>query len=219
MDLFYQYARFRRGRSASRSASPPSRGGQDHIVLLFLGRLHPIKGADLLLESFSKIGSQFPNAVLVMAGPDEHGLQSQFKRRVQNAGLANRVLFPGMVSGRLKLDLLARADLFCLPSVAEGFSMAILEALASATPVMISPKCHFPEVANSGIGWIVERSVEKWAHSLANVLREPFQLSDMGERALNSVKSSYTWEVVTTKLEKTYMEGLYRHKVGKNPDQ
>jgi glycosyltransferase involved in cell wall biosynthesis len=186
--------------------------GREYIVVLFLGRLHPIKGADLLLDSFLEIAPRFPKTVLVMAGPDEFGLKSHLVRRARNAGFANRVLFPGMVSGRLKLDLLARANLFCLPSVAEGFSMAILEAMASATPVMISPRCHFPEVVNSGVGWIVERSVEKWALSLANVLREPSQLPNMGQKALGYVKSSYTWEVVTTKLEKTYREGLHRHK-------
>jgi glycosyltransferase involved in cell wall biosynthesis len=190
--------------------------GQDHIVLLFLGRLHPIKGADLLLESFSAIGSQFPKAVLVMAGPDEYGLQSQFKRHVKNAGLANRVLFPGMVTGRLKIDLLARADLFCLPSVAEGFSMAILEAMASATPVLISPRCHFPEVENYGAGWVVDRVVEQWTKSLAKILSRSHQLSSMGEKALGYVKSTFSWEKVTTLLEEVYWEGVQRHRNAAN---
>ncbi len=190
----------------------PIRPGQ--IVILFLSRLHPIKGPDLLLESFLKIGCQFPKAALVFAGPDEWGLEAQFRERARAAGLADRVIFPGMVSGRLKLDLLARADLFCLPSVGEGFSMAILEALASGTPVMISPRCHFAEIEARSAGWIVERSVDEWADKLSGILREPGKLPKAGEAGLRLVKSCYTWEKVTTQIEDAYREGITRHRTG-----
>lgn len=120
-------------------------------VILFLGRVHPIKGADRLLEAFLQIQARLPNAVLIMAGPDEWGCERKFQQAVSQAGLQHRVIFPGMVSGEAKLDLLARADLFCLPSDAEGFSMAVLEALASGTPVLLSPGCHFPEVETAGV--------------------------------------------------------------------
>jgi glycosyltransferase involved in cell wall biosynthesis len=185
--------------------------GREGIVVLYLARLHPTKGGDLLLEAFLKTGRQFPNATLVLAGPDEWGLEMQFKNRVEEAGMGGRVLFPGMVSGRLKLDLLARADVFCLPSVAEGFSMAVLEALASATPVMISPGCHFSEVAKVGAGWIVERRVEDWANKLAEILREPEQLKRAGESCLQLVRSHYTWGSIVGQMEEAYREGLTRH--------
>ena len=189
--------------------------GSKQSVLLFLGRLHPIKGADILLEAFLRISSQFPDAVLVLAGPDEYGLELQFRQRVLTAGLADRVFFPGMVSGSLKLNLLARADVFCLPSVAEGFSMAILEAMASGTPVMISPGCHFPEVQAHSAGWIIDRDVDRWADALASALREPDKLLDMGRSALRLVSSRYTWAAVTTQLEDAYEEGIARHRIAK----
>jgi glycosyltransferase involved in cell wall biosynthesis len=129
-------------------------------VILFLGRLHPIKGADKLIEAFVHVSKHIPDAVLVMAGPDEFQIENRFGAKVIESGLQNRVFFPGMVTGEFKKRLLARANLFCLPSVAEGFSMAILEALASETAVLISPGCHFPEVQQSGAGVIAETEAQ-----------------------------------------------------------
>ena len=125
-----------------------------HTVVLFLGRIHPIKGADRLLEAFLQVKLDLPDALLVLAGPDEFGLEGRLRHRTDAAGLARSVIFPGMVEGVTKNQLLARADLFCLPSTAEGFSMAVLEALASGTPVLLSPGCHFPEVEQAGAGRI-----------------------------------------------------------------
>jgi glycosyltransferase involved in cell wall biosynthesis len=182
----------------------------DDVVLLFLGRIHPIKGADRLLEAFLRIGPRFPKARLVMAGPDEWGLQRAFESRVRAAGLGERVTFPGMVTGEAKLDLLARADLFCLPSDAEGFSIAVLEALASATAVLLSPGCHFPEAQAAGAGWVVEATPEALADRMAAVLSEPTPLRAMGERGRELALRSYGWDRVASRLEEVYEEGRAR---------
>jgi glycosyltransferase involved in cell wall biosynthesis len=178
-------------------------------VILFLGRLHPTKGADKLMEAFLRIASQFPAAFLVLAGPDEWKLEERYRLQSAQSGFAARVLFPGMVAGETKLDLLARADLFCLPSDAEGFSMAVLEALASATPVMISPGCHFPEVEAAGAGRIVEADAESMAAALRDLLAEPARLKEMGSRGRDLV-SRYDWNRITDEIEDAYREGISR---------
>jgi glycosyltransferase involved in cell wall biosynthesis len=180
----------------------------DDLVMLFLSRLHPIKGADVLLEAFLRIGREFSNLRLVMAGPDEWGLEREFRRRSAAAGLVERLVFPGLVTGEDKLELLARADLFCLPSVGEGFSMAVLEALASATPVMLSPGCNFPEVAAQGAGWIVPRDAESWSRAMTGVLREPSRLRAAGSAGLRLVKAEYTWGRVLAQTEGAYFDVL-----------
>ena len=181
---------------------------KDHLVILFLGRLHPMKGVDLLLDAFLQTASQTSNAVLIMAGPDEGGLEKQYRQELCNSEFADRVIFPGMVSGNIKLNLLARADLFCLPSIAEGFSMAVLEAMASATAVMISPACHFEEVEIWEAGIVVERKISKWADKLSVMLSNAPQLRRMGRNALNLVKQRYSVEKVVSKLEQTYKEAI-----------
>ncbi len=182
----------------------------DDVVILFLGRLHPIKGADRLLEAFLRIGPRFPKARLVMAGPDEWGLREAFLDRVRGSGLGERVTFPGMVTGEAKLDLLARADLFCLPSDGEGFSIAVLEAMASATAVLLSPGCHFPEAQAAGAGWVVEPTPAALADRLAELLASPGLLREAGGRGRELVVRSYGWDQVASRLEDVYREGLER---------
>jgi glycosyltransferase involved in cell wall biosynthesis len=183
----------------------------DVNVILFFARLHPIKGADKLLQSFFKIKDLFPKTVLVMAGPDEWGMIEKFQREIVQAGAGNRVLFPGMVTGKAKQELLARADLFCLPSVAEGFSMAILEALASSTAVMISPGCHFPEVETAGIGRMVKAEPEAMAKTMIELLKTPKQLKEMGQKGYTFVAQNYTWDTIVDKHIEMYREGIERH--------
>ena len=180
----------------------------DELVILYLSRIHPIKGPDILLEAFLRVGRKLPKVRLVLAGPDEWGLEGEFRRRGTAAGLSERVVFPGLVTGEDKLNLLARADLFCLPSVSEGFSMAVLEALASGTPVMLSPGCHFPEVKARGAGWIVPRDVVPWSRAITDVLREPSRLKIAGSEGLRLVKEEYTWERVLAQTERAYFDVL-----------
>lgn len=182
-------------------------------VILFLGRVHPIKGADRLLEAFLQIQARLPNAVLVMAGPDEWGCERKFQQTVSQAGLQDRVIFPGMVSGEAKLDLLARADLFCLPSDAEGFSMAVLEALASGTPVLLSPGCHFPEVETAGVGRVVSPTSKALAQAMVDLLSQPERLRAMGRLGVEFVSRHYTWDHITQQLLEVYLEGMQRYQV------
>ncbi len=182
-------------------------------VLLFLGRFNQIKGADALLEAFKRIHKYHPNTFLVMAGPDERNLENSFKEIAKRFGFADRVVFPGMVSGNVKLDLLARADLFCLPSHAEGFSMTILEALASATPALISPDCNFPEVETAGVGRIVAASPDQLTDALSDMLSQPEMLRDMGSRAHDFVARNYSWDKIVDHLLEVYQEGIQRHRI------
>lgn len=198
--------------AAYRTGPSPAFGGVpgDRQVILFLGRLHEIKGGDLLLDAFIRVAAAHPKAVLVMAGPDEGLLQDSYRARLEQAGLSGRTLFPGMLTGGAKLDWLARADLFCLPSRAEGFSMAVLEAMASGTPVMLSPGCHFPRAAQVGAGWVVPRTVADWARALDRVLSDPARLADAGARARDLVEREFAWPGIVARMEAVYREGIAR---------
>lgn len=182
----------------------------DDLVVLFLGRVHPVKGADALLEAFLSIRDQFPGAMLVLAGPDEFGLEAKFKDLVASAGMDARVLFPGMVSGEEKLDLLARADLFCLPSAGEGFSMAVLEALASGTAVLLSPGCHFDEVERANCGVVAEPTPSGISGGLATLLRDRDRLRAMGATGRRFVEADYSWDAIADDMVRTYEEGIAR---------
>ncbi len=184
----------------------------DIPVILFLGRLHPIKGADILIEAFIQVNKEIPDAVLVMAGPDEFNIENKFKSIVEEMGLEEKILFPGMVTGELKKNLLARADIFSLPSAGEGFSMAILEALASATAVIISPGCHFPEIEKKNAGEIVSVESNKWAKALIKLITNRETLKQMGRNGRELVSQEYTWDKIADKMIEAYEEGIARNK-------
>jgi glycosyltransferase involved in cell wall biosynthesis len=179
-------------------------------VILFLGRVHPIKGADRLLEAFMRVQADFPDAILVLAGPDEFGLEASLKNRSDVLFQARRVIFPGMIHGELKTQLLSRADLFCLPSDAEGFSMAVLEAMASRTAVLLSPGCHFPDVESEGAGLIADSSPAVLASTLATLLGDKERLTKMGRAGANLVASRYGVDRMVKLTLDTYEEGLAR---------
>jgi glycosyltransferase involved in cell wall biosynthesis len=182
----------------------------DCLPILFLGRLHPTKGADRLLEAFIRVHARIPKAALVLAGPDQIGLQARFRRLASERRIQEKVWFPGVVTGSLKLALLHRAVLFCLPSHAEGFSMAILEALATATPVLLSPGCNFPEVEAAGAGLIVSQDPVVLGEALVKMISDPIRLSRMGQLGRDLVARNYNWPLIIDQLVEVYEDTLAR---------
>jgi glycosyltransferase involved in cell wall biosynthesis len=170
---------------------------------------------DRLLEAFLQIASRAPSTKLVLAGPDEFGMQATLAAKARAAGHGSRVLFPGMVGGRLKASLLSRADVFSLPSQGEGFSIAILEALASGTPVLISPGCHFDEVARAGAGLVESLDPAALAEALLRLVSEPGLRRTMAERAIALVRDHYSWDTIVGRVEDAYAEGIARHASGR----
>lgn len=184
----------------------------DEMVILFMARLHPIKGADRLIRAFLMIHRRFPKATLVMAGPDEWEIVEKFRQEIMKAGAGKQVLFPGMVTGEAKQELLRRADLFCLPSDAEGFSMAVLEALANSTAVLLSPGCHFSEVEKVGAGRVVPPEPEALSKAIADLLSDNDRLKKMGIAGFELVKREYGWDRIVERLLFVYERGILERK-------
>ena len=122
-------------------------------MLLFLSRIHPKKGVDLLIEAFAAVAGSDPALQLVIAGPDQVGLQAAIQQRVAALGIADRITWPGMLSGDLKWGAFRCAELFCLPSHQENFGIVVAEALACGLPVAIAEPVNIAtDVAQAGAG-------------------------------------------------------------------
>jgi glycosyltransferase involved in cell wall biosynthesis len=115
---------------------------QGQRIVLFLGRLHEKKGCDLLLEAFAAVAGNEPALRLVMAGPDAQGLGDALRARAQQLGVADRVLWPGLLTGADKWAAFAAAEVFVLPSHQENFGVAVAEALAMGVPVLLSRRVN-----------------------------------------------------------------------------
>jgi glycosyltransferase involved in cell wall biosynthesis len=111
-------------------------------LALFMGRLHPKKGCDLLIEAFARTFSQNGEWSLVMAGPDQVGWESKLRRFAEQFGIASRITWAGMLGGAAKWGALRAAEMLVLPSHQENFGVVVAEALAVGTPTLISDKVN-----------------------------------------------------------------------------
>ncbi|MEH1975662.1 MAG: glycosyltransferase [Nostoc sp.] len=180
---------------------PETRG---KTLILFLGRIDPKKGLDLLAPAFAKVYNQFPHTHLVVAGPDNIGFMDKAQNYFLQADCLDAVTFTGMVSGALKYAALAAANLYIAPSYSEGFSISILEGMASGLPCIITTACNFPEAAKAEAAHVVEINVNAIANALIECLSNPQQATEMGDRAREFIFQNYTWDRAADKLIQVY---------------
>jgi glycosyltransferase involved in cell wall biosynthesis len=130
-------------------------------LALFMGRIHPKKACDLLIDAFAKILSQHPEWHLVFAGPDQIGWQNELNIRATRLGLVDRITWTGMISGAMKWGALRSAEVFVLPSHQENFGVVVPEALAAGVPTLISNKVNiWREIEADGAGIVAEDTLQ-----------------------------------------------------------
>lgn len=173
-------------------------------VILFLGRIDPKKGLDLLASAFAQVKSKFSNAHLVVAGPNSIGYLTTVQNYFAQAGCKDAVTYTGMLTGTLKYAALAAANLYVAPSYSEGFSISILEAMAAGKPSIITTGCNFPEAAHAKAAYIVDININAVANALIECLNYPEQAQKIGARARELIMQNYTWESAAQKLVEVY---------------
>ena len=175
----------------------------DAPFLLFVGRLNHIKGPDLLLEAFYKIQSKYNDYYLVFAGPDG-GMLATLQQMVQADNLSDRVHFTGYLGGSEKSSAYHAADLLVIPSRQEAMSIVVLEAGVTGTPVLLTDKCGFNEVADIGGGSVVTATVEGLAKGLDEILENSPKFIKMGCELKNFVETHYSWDKIIKKYIDLY---------------
>ena len=177
---------------------------KDKFVLLFFGRVHVKKGLDLLAEALGRVGPGFPDLHLLVAGKDD-GAWKPFAERIETLGLSERVTYLGHVGGERARQVWAAADAFILPSYSEGFSMAILEALACSLPCLITTACHFPELADAQGAVVVNPEAGEVAQGLRDLLeRADDERRRLGQNGRRLVENQYTWDQQAHRLASVY---------------
>ncbi len=175
----------------------------DFPFILYIGRLNPIKGPDLLLEAFVQVGGEFPNEQLVIAGPDE-GMLEQLGKTASAHELASRVHFIGHISGETKSQALHSAQLMAIPSRQEAMSIVVLEAGIVGLPVLLTDQCGLNDLRGIDAGVVVPATTEGLRDGLRELLRDPNKMASMGKNLQAHVYENYLWTSIVKKFETLY---------------
>lgn len=174
-------------------------------TLLFLSRLHPKKGPDVLIEAFARLAPRHPEVTLAIAGHDAgSGYAAAIRALIARRGLEGRCRLLGEVRGADKVEILLGADAFVLPSHSEGLPVAVVEAMGAGLPVVITPGCNLPEVAEREAGYVVAPDPAAIAGALDTVFADPARARAMGENGRRLVRERFTWASIARRLIEVY---------------
>ena len=157
-------------------------------IVLFLGRLHPKKGLDLLIPAFARAAPT--NAILVIAGSGDSDYETSLNQTVLSSGIADRVKFTGFLEGRARNEAFADATVFVLPSYSESFANTVVESIASGTPVIVSDQVGLhTDISSKKVGGVVPANVDALAIELECWLADASKRRSAMENAESFLKS------------------------------
>ena len=180
-------------------------GLEDEPLILYLARFHQIKGADLLVDSFSKILENFPTAKLVMVGPDD-GYLNEISKLIDEGHLTdNIILLDPIYDELLKRHAYVDADIYVLPSRYELFPISVLESWSEGTSVIVTDRCGIKDIVREG-GIVVPFDEDELANAIEYLLSDHNMRETLGQRGKQLVYGKYSWTKVVEDLENIYQD-------------
>jgi glycosyltransferase involved in cell wall biosynthesis len=179
-------------------------------LILFMGRLNLIKGPDMFLDAFCLCSQdeQLKAYHLAFVGPDE-GMLRGLKHVVEAAGMNDRVHFTGYIGGDEKADAYRAADFLVIPSRQEAMSIVVLEAGITGTPVLITDRCGFDDVAAVAGGMVVEASVDGLREGLLAMAGNPAKLKIMGKNLEKLTREHFLWDQMANRHLELFTRIMY----------
>ena len=183
-------------------AKHPELAGRDFI--LFVGRLHPIKGIDLLTRSFAHARKRGMELDLVIVGPDD-GARSGVESLARELGISDRVHFTGGLFGEEKRDAFAACTIFAHRPRFEGFGITVVEGLASAKPVVTTKECRLDGAAEAGALRQAADTDEAFGDALYEIATSPERGRALGARGRAWVLEMLDWESLVRRVDESYL--------------
>ncbi|HYW73828.1 MAG TPA: glycosyltransferase [Pyrinomonadaceae bacterium] len=176
--------------------------------ILFLSRLDPKKGIELLIEALRDLADADHQFDFVIAGSGAAAYEEHLRRKINASGkLAARTSFAGFVEGPGKINLLQSSDLFVLPSFDENFGIAVAEAMASRLAVIITDKVNIhDQIAREAAGLVVPPTAEALRDAVAKLLTNPKLRDDCAARGQQLVRTTFSSGAVTEETIKVYRD-------------
>jgi glycosyltransferase involved in cell wall biosynthesis len=183
--------------------------GRTGPLVVTVGRIAHEKAPDVLVQAFGRVLERHPDALLALIGPDDQGRVASLVEIAESGGFADRVAFPGLLDGERKLEALAAADLFALPSRTENFGNAMLEAFAAGLPTVVSDAVGLaPELEAAGAARVVPPTVPAFADALGALLHDAALREGLSLRGREFARR-YDWSAVAPRYR-----AMYEHAVG-----
>jgi glycosyltransferase involved in cell wall biosynthesis len=173
-------------------------------IVLYLGRLDPTKGIDLLIRSFAGVAREFDDAVLMLVGEDM-GHNEEFRELVRSLGLDDRVIFTGFVSKEDKMAAFTDADVFATPSFT-GFPITFLEACLCGTPIVTTARGDLLTWIEGTVGYNAGYTPEEVTDAIVRLLADDALRARFGAQAKDLVRTRYNWQAIVREVETLYSD-------------
>ncbi len=203
--------------TALRSRYPQFKGKK---IILFLSRLDPVKGLDQLVPALGRLAARRDDFAFVLAGGGAGAYEAEVKALIRRHGLEARTAMLGRVAGEEKWAVFREADIFALPSYHENFGVAVVEAMGSGLPVVVSNRVDiWGYVSQAGAGFVTDPVAEQIAAALERLLDDEALCRAMGTAGVQLVRESFAASFVVAALVERYE--LFRgrgHQAVRSPD-
>jgi glycosyltransferase involved in cell wall biosynthesis len=182
----------------------------DRKVVLFLSRLDPKKGLDLLLEACALLQKQGQHAVLVLCGDGDKSFVAGLRQAIEAWEIQDSVVWTGFLDTPEKYAALRDADVFALPSYSENFGVSVVEAMSQGSPVIVSDQVALHrEIAEGGAGLVVPCAVHELQQALQMLLTQTEQRQTMGRNG-KRLAAQFSPAAVADRLVTVYQDLVSR---------
>lgn len=170
-------------------------------LILFLGRIHEIKGLDLLIKSFNQISND--NIKLAIVGGD-YGFKGEVEKLINEFDLNEKVIFPGVLTGSNKIEALIDCDIFVMPSRYESFTTSGLEAMACSKPLILTKNNHIHTWVKDSVGLVCEFDTDDLSNCIEKLLNNEKLSEEFGKTGRKLIEEKYNWNKVSKQIESIY---------------
>lgn len=181
----------------------------DRPLLLYMSRIEPKKGLDLLIPALEQVAAAGLDFQFVLAGanPQDPDYERRILQQIQGSSIAKRTIATGFISGDMKAALIDRADLFVLPSYYENFGIAVAEAMVAGVPVLISDRVQiWDAIRETDSGWVVPCDTEAIVTALREALEQPEMRKQRGRNAQTCALDRYSWDAIAERMLAVYQQ-------------
>lgn len=178
---------------------------KDEILLLFIGRIHKIKGLDLLVDGFEELikTNNEKNIKLAIVGPDD-GFETELENIIQKKGLSQKIILTGPLYKKEKQEALVDCDIFVMPSQYESFTTSGLEAMACEKPLVLTKNNHIHDWVQNNVGLSCDYDKNSLKEALEKLINDEQLKEQFGKEGRRLVEEKYNWDVIDNQILSIY---------------